>query len=107
VTVKGVSVTCAGDAAEETELLTWLLYQMKEDTIENINRDLLNKMIDDFEFLAVFFCKSHIHKYICMYVHAVRCTAQNIHIYTKEEKVQMYIFTEYKYVHSYIYIRFK
>jgi hypothetical protein len=30
---------------------------MKEDTIENINRDLLNKMIDDFEFLAVFFCK--------------------------------------------------
>jgi hypothetical protein len=46
-----------GDAAEETELLTWLLYQMKEDTIENINRDLLNKMIDDFEFLAVFFCK--------------------------------------------------
>jgi hypothetical protein len=46
-----------GDAGEETELLTWLLYQMKEDTIENINRDLLNKMIDDFEFLAVFFCK--------------------------------------------------
>ena len=27
-----------GDASEETELLTWLLYQMKEDTIENINR---------------------------------------------------------------------
>jgi len=44
-----------GDAAEETELLTWLLYQMKEDTIENINRELLTKMIDDFEFLAVFF----------------------------------------------------
>jgi hypothetical protein len=64
--VKGASVFCAGDAAEETELLTWLLYQMKEDTIENINRDLLNKMIDDFEFLAVFFCKSHINIYICM-----------------------------------------
>ena len=47
----------AGDAAEETELLTWLLYQMKEDTIENINRELLIKMIDDFEFLAVFFCE--------------------------------------------------
>ena len=51
-----------GDAAEETELLTWLLYQMKEDTIENINRDLLNKMIDDFEFLAVFFCKSTVER---------------------------------------------
>jgi len=44
-----------GDPAEETELLTWMLYQMKEDTVENINRDLLTKMIDDFEFLAVFF----------------------------------------------------
>ena len=44
-----------GDAAEETELLTWLLYQMKEDTIENINRELLTKMIDEFEFLALFF----------------------------------------------------
>jgi hypothetical protein len=50
-------ILLTGDAGEETELLTWLLYQMKEDTIENINRDLLNKMIDDFEFLAVFFCK--------------------------------------------------
>ena len=30
---------------------------MKEDTIENINRDLLLKMVDKFEFLGVFFCK--------------------------------------------------
>ena len=28
---------------------------MKEDTIENINRDLLNKMIGDYEYLGVFF----------------------------------------------------
>ena len=27
-----------GDPAEETELLTWMLYQMKEDTVENINK---------------------------------------------------------------------
>ena len=47
----------SGDLQEESELLTWLLYQMKEDTIENINRDLLLKMMDKFEFLAVFFCK--------------------------------------------------
>jgi hypothetical protein len=72
--VKGVSVTCAGDAAEETELLTWLLYQMKEDTIENINRDLLNKMIDDFEFLAVFFCKSHIYTYTYVCIVCTRFT---------------------------------
>ncbi len=43
--------------------------------------------------------------YVCEVCHVVRCTPQNIH--TKEEKVQMYVFTEYKYVHSYIYIRFK
>ena len=46
-----------GDAREESELLTWILYQMKEDTIENINRDLLMKMIGDYDYLAVFFCK--------------------------------------------------
>ena len=28
---------------------------MKEDTIENINRDLLNKMIGEYEYLGVFF----------------------------------------------------
>merc|ERR1711872_842668 len=44
-----------GDTAEETELLTWVLYQMKEDTIENINRELFTKMMNDMEFLAVFF----------------------------------------------------
>jgi len=44
-----------GDTAEETELLTWVLYQMKEDTIENINRELFTKMMNDSEFLAVFF----------------------------------------------------
>ena len=46
-----------GDPREESELLTWILYQMKEDTVENINRDLLMKMIGDYEYLAVFFCK--------------------------------------------------
>ena len=47
------------EAAEEdpSELLTWLLYQMKEDTIENINRDLLEKMVQKHEFLAAVFCE--------------------------------------------------
>jgi hypothetical protein len=30
---------------------------MKEDTIENINRDLLFKMVAEEELLAVFFCE--------------------------------------------------
>ena len=29
-----------GDPSEETELLTWMLYQMKEDTVENMTREL-------------------------------------------------------------------
>jgi len=53
-----------GDPREESELLTWLLYQMKEDTIENINRDLMIKMIAQYEFLGVFFCKYMILKHI-------------------------------------------
>ena len=51
------NIYVTGDPSEEGELLTWLLYQMKEDTIENINRDLLFKMIAEEEFLGVFFCE--------------------------------------------------
>ena len=51
------SLVYSGDPREETELLTWLLYQMKEDTIENINRDLLIRMINQYEFIGVYFCK--------------------------------------------------
>ena len=62
VSIKGINALLCirlfiGDAGEEGELLTWVLYQMKEDTIENINRDLLFKMIEETEFLAVFFCE--------------------------------------------------
>ena len=46
-----------GNPNEETELLTWLLYQMKEDTIENVNKDILNQMKGKADYLAVFFCK--------------------------------------------------
>ena len=56
-----------GDPSEEGELLTWLLYQMKEDTIENINRDLLFKMISEEEFLGVFFCEYELPDLIELY----------------------------------------
>ncbi len=47
----------SGEPNESNELLTWLLYQMKEDTIENINRDLLALLVEKQDFLAVIFCK--------------------------------------------------
>ena len=47
----------AGEGDDSSELMTWLLYQMKEETIENINRELLTQMLLQHEFLSVFFCK--------------------------------------------------
>jgi len=44
-------------------------HQMKEDTIENINRDLLIKMINQYEFLGVFFCKF----LWCIYASVFKC----------------------------------
>lgn len=39
------------------QVLTWFMKQKNEDTMENINREMLFKLIEDQEFLAVFFCK--------------------------------------------------
>nr|XP_037282147.1 uncharacterized protein LOC119175058 isoform X1 [Rhipicephalus microplus] len=44
-----------GDLTKEENVLEWLVKQKNEDTIENINRDMLNKMIADTDYLAVFF----------------------------------------------------
>ncbi|RWS24346.1 uncharacterized protein B4U80_03687, partial [Leptotrombidium deliense] len=46
-----------GDLLEEEAVLDWLVKQKTEETIENINRDILFKMIADKEYLAVFFYK--------------------------------------------------
>ncbi|XP_075553237.1 hulk isoform X4 [Dermacentor variabilis] len=44
-----------GDLTKEENVLEWLVQQKNEDTIENINRDMLNNMIVDTDYLAVFF----------------------------------------------------
>lgn len=46
-----------GDLLEEEEVLDWLVKQKNEDTIENINREILFRMIGEKEYLAVFFYK--------------------------------------------------
>lgn len=55
-----------GNLKEEEEVLVWLTHQKNEDTIENVNKEILEKKIEDSEYLAVFFCKResnpiHIH----------------------------------------------
>lgn len=46
-----------GDLTNDDAVLDWLIKQRTEDTIENINRDMLNRMIEETDYLAVFFCK--------------------------------------------------
>ncbi|CAG0890984.1 unnamed protein product [Cyprideis torosa] len=44
-----------GDLLDYEAILDWLVYQKVEDTIENINREMLDNLIKTQEFLAVFF----------------------------------------------------
>ncbi|KAH7644929.1 thioredoxin-like protein 1 [Dermatophagoides farinae] len=46
-----------GDLLEEEEVLEWLIKQKNEDTIENVNREILFRLIAEREYLAVFFYK--------------------------------------------------
>nr|XP_042900570.1 uncharacterized protein LOC107453912 [Parasteatoda tepidariorum] len=48
-----------GDLMNENELLEWLVMQKTEDTIENINRDMLFRMIEEQEYLAIYFYKEN------------------------------------------------
>lgn len=45
------------DLLDEDEVLKWLILQRTEDTIENINKEILSKQIIEKEYLAVLFYK--------------------------------------------------
>lgn len=46
-----------GSLAEEEEVLQWLITQKTEDRIELITRVMLEKMVEETQYLAVYFCK--------------------------------------------------
>lgn len=48
-----------GDLSAEEDLLDWLLKQKREDTIEEVNRKLLEKLIESSHYLVVLFQKSN------------------------------------------------
>ena len=48
---------CSGDIQAEEEVLEWLIEQRHEDTIENINRQMLYTLVDTSDYLAVYFCE--------------------------------------------------
>ena len=47
-----------GDLLAEEEVLQWLVLQKTEDRIETVNRNMLEVMLVDSQYLAVFFCES-------------------------------------------------
>ena len=48
-----------GDLLNEEALLAWLVRQKTEDTIENVNRDLLFRIVSEKEYVAVLFYKKN------------------------------------------------
>lgn len=47
----------AGELNEEEEVLQWLITQKTEDRIELITRQMLETMVEETQYLAVYFCK--------------------------------------------------
>lgn len=47
-----------GDLKEEEEVLQWLITQRTEDRIELVTRAMLETIVQETQYLAVYFCKS-------------------------------------------------
>lgn len=52
-----MGLLCTGNLLDENEVLEWMMDQKEDESIEEIDRDTLNKYIETKEFLAVVFCK--------------------------------------------------
>lgn len=52
-------ISLLGSLDEEEEVLQWLITQKTEDRIELITRVMLEAMVEDTQYLAVYFCKFH------------------------------------------------
>lgn len=46
-----------GDLKEEEEVLQWLILQRTEDRIELVTRSMLESIVQETQYLAVYFCK--------------------------------------------------
>ena len=49
-----------GDMSAEEDVLQWLVQQKTEDTIESVNREMLEQLIETTHYLVVFFCMENI-----------------------------------------------
>jgi hypothetical protein len=51
-----------GELSEEEEVLQWLITQKTEDRIELITRVMLEGLVEETQYLAVYFCKYIVEK---------------------------------------------
>ncbi|XP_066251341.1 uncharacterized protein hlk isoform X2 [Euwallacea similis] len=58
---EGIGGVFEGDLEEEEEVLQWLIQQRTEDRIELITRVMLERMVEDTQYLAVYFYKTNCH----------------------------------------------
>jgi hypothetical protein len=56
------SLLVLGELSEEEEVLQWLITQKTEDCIELITRVMLEGLVEETQYLAVYFCKYIIEK---------------------------------------------
>lgn len=54
---QGAPSVYEGDLAAEEDVLQWLVLQKTEDTIESVNRELLEHLVENSHYLVAFFCK--------------------------------------------------
>lgn len=66
--IMNLSETCVGHLNEEEEVLQWLITQKTEDRIELITRQMLETMVEDTQYLAVYFCKSACDCFCCFFL---------------------------------------
>lgn len=57
----GIGGIFEGELAEEEEVLQWLIQQRTEDRIELITRVMLQNLVEDMQYLAVYFYKQNCH----------------------------------------------
>lgn len=57
----GIGSMFEGDLSEEEEVLQWLIQQRTEDRIELITRVMLESLVEDTQYLAVYFYKLNCH----------------------------------------------
>ncbi|GFY48898.1 protein disulfide-isomerase [Trichonephila inaurata madagascariensis] len=73
-----------GDISAEEEVLQWLIHSKSEDTIETVNRDMCDKLIENTPYLVVLFYK-HQHKVS----ESVLEELENIDAFTDDYGIQM------------------